>query len=97
MNPSKNFSHPSSSFDWTADALAYSIACIRENITNLESFPELTEGEDWFCVDNGGWVGGHWVGLIWLAYKHTQDPALEAAARTWADSLAPRQFDTTTH
>jgi unsaturated chondroitin disaccharide hydrolase len=42
-------------------------------------------------------VGGHWVGLIWLAFAHTQDPALERAARTWAAYLLPRQFDTTTH
>jgi len=84
--------------DWASQALEFSVARIRENLTNLESFPERTEDGHWLCVEKTGWwVGGHWVGLIWLAFAHTQDPALENAARTWAAYLAPRQFDTTTH
>jgi len=83
--------------NWINAALDFCLARIRENLTHLESFPERTQDGQWLCVDNGGWVGGHWVGLIWLAFAHTQDPALESAARTWAVSLLPRQFDTTTH
>jgi len=48
-------------------------------------------------MDNGGWVGGHWVGLLWLAYAHTGDKSFEVAAREWAARLVPRQNDTTTH
>jgi len=83
--------------DWLAEALAYSIARTRQNLAQLTSFPELTEHGQWVCVDNGGWVGGHWVGLLWLAYAHTGEAALEVAARQWAARLAPRQDDTTTH
>jgi unsaturated chondroitin disaccharide hydrolase len=97
MNSSKHSSRPSPSSDWIERALAYSVDLVRENIANLKGFPELTEEGQWFCVDNGGWVGGHWVGLIWLAYAYTQDPALEKAARTWGSRLVPRQTDTTTH
>jgi unsaturated chondroitin disaccharide hydrolase len=97
MNSPENSSHLSPGLDWAADALAYSIARVRKNLANLISFPELTEEDQWFCVDNGGWVGGHWVGLIWLAYANTQDPSLEMAARTWASRLVPRQTDTSTH
>jgi unsaturated chondroitin disaccharide hydrolase len=83
--------------DWLQEALAFSIERTRQNLAHLTSFPELTKDGRWVCVDNGGWVGGHWVGLIWLAHAHTGDKALEEAARIWAAKLAPRQNDTTTH
>ena len=83
--------------EWVDQALAFSLACTGENLKHLQSFPERTEEGRWICVDNGGWVGGHWVGLVWLAFFHTQDPTLEKAARTWAADLAPRKADTTTH
>ena len=57
----------------------------------------MTRDGQWTLVPTGGWVGGHWTGLIWLAYAHTQDPALLAAARAWTERLAPRQFDLGTH
>jgi unsaturated chondroitin disaccharide hydrolase len=82
---------------WILPALEYSLSQVHRNLVELDSFPERTENGQWFCVENGGWVGGHWVGLLWLAFSSTQNPALEAAARTWAARLAPRQFDTTTH
>jgi unsaturated chondroitin disaccharide hydrolase len=83
--------------DWLAEALAYSVDRTRQNLAQLTSFPEQAEHGQWVCVDNGGWVGGHWVGLLWLAYAHTGDTALESAARQWAARLAPRQDDATTH
>ncbi len=73
------------------------IAIVRANLARLTSFPEVARSGRWDCVDNGGWVGGHWVGLLWLAYLHTGDHTLEAAARGWASRLVPRQNDTTTH
>ena len=80
-----------------SEALEFSLAKTRQNLANLTSFPEMTRDGRWVTVDNGGWVGGHWVGLLWLAYAHTGDPALEAGARRWAAALAPRQFDIGTH
>lgn len=73
------------------------MARIRRNLAELDSFPELTENGCWRTVENGGWVGGHWVGLLWLAFAFTHDPAMDGAARAWAARLAPRQVDTTTH
>ena len=80
-----------------SEALAYSLELTRQNLALLQSFPEWTRDGKWVCVDNGGWVGGHWAGLLWLAYLQTGDPELESAARTWTARLAPRQHDTTTH
>ncbi|HBX69501.1 MAG TPA: glucuronyl hydrolase [Chloroflexi bacterium] len=87
---------------WIEKALNYSLARIRQNLTELDGFPERTENARWICVERTGeqpgwWVGGHWVGQIWLAFAHTQSPDLERSARTWAAYLVPRQFDTTTH
>ena len=79
------------------EALDYSISMVRRNLAELESFPEMTRGGQWTLVPTGGWVGGHWTGLVWLSYAHTQDPALLAAARAWTERLAPRQFDLGTH
>jgi unsaturated chondroitin disaccharide hydrolase len=73
---------------------------VRENVAILDRFPERTHGDGWICIEpeeHGFWTGGHWVGLIWLGFAATQDPALETAARKWASLLLPRQTDTTTH
>jgi len=83
--------------DWTQEAMTFSIDATRQNLAHLTSFPELTKDGQWVCVNNGGWVGGHWVGLLWLAYARTGDPAWETAARQWAARLAARQHDATTH
>lgn len=80
------------------EALHYSIEQTRKNAGQLTSFPELTYPDGtWFTVDDGGWVGAHWTGLLWLAYVHTQDLEIEQCARAWTERLAPRAFDTTTH
>ena len=79
------------------EALDYSIARVRSNLQILADFPEMTQDGQWKLVPGGGWVGGHWTGLVWLAYAHTQDPLLMAAARAWTERLAPRQFDLGTH
>ncbi len=79
------------------EALAYSVELTRRNLTMISGFPEFACDGKWHCVDNGGWVGGHWTGLLWLAYAQTSDPALECAAREWTQRLAPRQNDSTTH
>ncbi len=82
---------------FVSEALNYSVELTRNNLAHLNSFPEHAKDGAWTCVDDGGWVGGHWVGLLWLAYLHTGDPQLESAARAWAARLLPRQYDTTTH
>lgn len=82
---------------FVADALAYSIEKIRHTLAMVNSFPEYTEGDSWICGDDGGWTGGHWTGLLWLAYAQTSDKSLKEAAIEWTTQLAPRQYDSTTH
>jgi unsaturated chondroitin disaccharide hydrolase len=79
------------------EALDYSIDRVHHNLEQLHDFPELAKDGSWATVTGGGWVGGHWTGLIWLAYAHTREPALLAEARGWSERLAPRQNDLTTH
>jgi unsaturated chondroitin disaccharide hydrolase len=88
---------PSPVKDFVPTALAYSLELTRKNLANLTSFPEYAKGGKWTCGDDGGWTGAHWTGLLWLAYTHTGDPALESAAREWTARLAPRQNDDSTH
>ena len=80
-----------------AEAWAYSLEKIRYTLATVTDFPEYTEGDHWFCAADGGWTGGHWTGLLWLASAQTGDKNLEAAARHWTTRLSPRQHDTTTH
>ena len=80
-----------------SEMLDFALARTRDNLAKLTSFPEIAKDGRWHCVDNGGWVGGHWVGLLWLAFVHSGDHTFEAAARGWAARLAVRQHDTTTH
>ena len=82
---------------WISQAIDYCIQVTHRNLSALTSFPERTEAEGWLCVDNGGWVGGHWVGILWLAYARTRETVFERAARQCAARLAHRQHDTTTH
>jgi unsaturated chondroitin disaccharide hydrolase len=82
---------------WAVQALAFSLGRISQNMFRLTDFPEYTCGDRWVLAESGGWVGGHWVGLLWLAYALTRDRVFEREARTWAARLAPRQYDTTTH
>jgi unsaturated chondroitin disaccharide hydrolase len=80
------------------DALDYSLLKIRASAGKVSGFfPEMTDGDAWVGPEDGGWTGGHWTGLLWLAFAATSDPAFEAAARQWTARLAPRQFDTGTH
>lgn len=84
--------------DWVQDALAFSIERTRANAERVMDFPELAKDGVWdYTRAGGGWVGGFWTGLLWLAFARTRDPRLEQAAREWTAKLAPRQYDTTTH
>ena len=41
-------------------------------------------------TENVEWTTGFWTGCIWLAYEHTGDPALKAAALSQVDSFLER-------
>jgi unsaturated chondroitin disaccharide hydrolase len=82
-------------FVW--EALDYSVNVTCDNLACLTGFPERAKNGHWCQEESGGWVGGHWVGLLWLAFVHTGDSRYATAARAWAARLLPRQWDTTTH
>jgi unsaturated chondroitin disaccharide hydrolase len=85
--------------DWVNDALAYAIERTRQNVARVTDFPKAAKNGAWEYARHkpGGWVGGHWTGLLWLAFAQTGDPFFECAAREWTAKLAPRQNDTGTH
>ena len=85
---------------WLDAALDFCIAKTRRNLATLSGFPERTEAGQWVQIapdKHGWWVGGHWIGLLWLAYATTGDSSLKAAAREWANRLLPRQPDQDDH
>ncbi len=85
---------------WLDAALEFCIAKTRNNLATLESFPERTEGGHWVQIDHdrhGWWVGGHWVGLLWLTYAVTGHRSLEAVACDWANYLLPQWNDQADH
>lgn len=93
MNPQ----HPSSVPAFVSDALAYSLQIIHRNLRTVKGFPEVAKNGQWLCSNDGFWTGGHWTGLLWLAFAHSGDETIKRAACEWTARLAPRQHDTTTH
>jgi len=92
-----NFNTPLS---WLDAALEFSITKTRQNLSSLAGFPERTEDGQWVQIpgeQHGWWVGGHWVGLLWLTYAASGDPALAAAARDWGSRLLPQLNDQADH
>jgi unsaturated chondroitin disaccharide hydrolase len=85
---------------WLDDALEFCLAKTNHNLASLASFPERTEDGQWVQLapdQHGWWVGGHWVGLIWLAYAASGDPKLADVARNWARRLLPQLNDQADH
>ena len=85
--------------EWLQEALNYCIDVTCQNMPRLTDFPELAKNGQWEYARNkpGGWVGGHWTGLLWLAFARTGAKSFEQTAREWTAKLAPRQNDTSTH
>lgn len=83
------------------DALDYSLQIIEQNIQTLEEFPDRCDDETWTYIQTertrSHWVDGFWVGLLWLAHAHTNDPKIESAARAWSNRLAWLRHTTGTH
>ena len=85
---------------WLDAALAFCLTKTRQNLATLSSFPERTEAGQWLQIDpaqHGWWVGGHWVGLLWLASAASGDPSYAAAARQWGRRLLPQLNDQADH
>ena len=80
-----------------AVALDACVETTRRNLGHLDGFPYWTEQGRWLTEQRGRWTGGHWLGIIWMAYLRTRDPALLEAAYAWSRRLEPRKTDITTH
>src|SRR5215213_4702082 len=83
--------------DRYSQVLDYCVARTRENLARLDAFPHSTRRGRWRTSHHGRWTAGHWVGMIWLAYLRSGDPALLETAYRWSERLEPRKTDTTTH
>jgi len=44
----------------------------------------------WIVTSDGDWCGGHWVGMLWIAYQHTGDVVLRELALRLTRRLAER-------
>jgi unsaturated chondroitin disaccharide hydrolase len=45
---------------------------------------------EWTTTIDGDWTGGYWVGMHWLAHRHTGEPRYAARAERLADGLRGR-------
>lgn len=54
-------------------------------------FPHITKRGRWRTTADGGWTGGYWVGLLWLAYAATKHEKYRKWAHKWASLLAPKK------
>jgi len=85
---------------WLDAALEFCISKTRHNLATLANFPERTEGSQWVQIppeQHGWWVGGHWVGLLWLANAASGDPLFASAAHDWGRRLLPQLNDQADH
>lgn len=83
--------------DFLGQALTYGLSVIERESESLRDFPNLTEGGEWQTTSDGGWTGGFWVGLLWLAFALTSEPSYAEKAMDWVGRLAPRATDDSTH
>jgi unsaturated chondroitin disaccharide hydrolase len=88
--------HPS----WLDTALEFCITKTRQNLATLTAPAEATRGGLWAPANGDGqdrWMNGYWLGLLWLVYAATEDPALAAAARDWGRRLLPQLDEQVDH
>jgi unsaturated chondroitin disaccharide hydrolase len=79
------------------ESLDYALGKLRQVAPNVTSFPEETKFEKWTYVNSGGWVGGFWPGMHWLAFLDSGDEQFKKWAVESALRLSPRRTDTSTH
>ncbi|MDB5606835.1 MAG: hypothetical protein JWP25_3735 [Bradyrhizobium sp.] len=66
---------------------------IDQTLASLDGrFPHWADAQTgvWTTTADGDWTGGAWPGMLWLAYRRTQDPKYLEAARIWSGRLKPR-------
>jgi unsaturated chondroitin disaccharide hydrolase len=76
-----------------ADALARMVARVDVTLADdAVGFPEVADPATgaWTRTPGGGWSGGFWPGLLWLAATATGEDRYRGSAATWAERLRPR-------
>ena len=65
--------------------------------TVAQRFPLFADPDTgvWTTTRRGSWVGGFWVGLLWLRARLTGSQADRDAAAQWSSRLVPRAGDDT--
>ena len=82
------------------EALGAMFDRVDETLATVDDFPFLADPDtgEWDTTDDGNWCGGHWIGLLWLAYDHRGDERYATAARSYlgrmreADDLQGSMF-----
>ena len=89
-------------------ALDYALKKIEKNMVILkDSFPFVTVNGKWELCDDkdwdleifkdGYWCNGFWIGLLWLAYKHTKDDKFKEKAYELCRLIEPRKNSNKIH
>jgi unsaturated chondroitin disaccharide hydrolase len=71
------------------EALNWALHLIKCSLDVEEGFPHITRNARWQRTPDGGWTGGFWVGLLWLAYRLTGETRFASAARARVHRLEP--------
>ncbi len=80
------------SSQFTVGAIASALEKIEKTLSSCgNGFPHITSQGEWQFTSNGGWTGGFWVGLLWLAYQHTSETRFRDAAIRYMAILEPRR------
>ncbi|MEV5847429.1 glycoside hydrolase family 88 protein [Streptomyces sp. NPDC051985] len=88
---------PAADADILRAAADYAADKVRAVAPRVSGFPVATKYEKWVYSQSGDWVGGFWPGTLWMCWLHTKDDQFRTLALHWAQKLAPRRTDTTTH
>jgi unsaturated chondroitin disaccharide hydrolase len=78
-----------SSFRGGLDRLIGRVCTTAEQIS--EQFPYYADNSGkWLTTTDGDWCGGHWVGMLWIAYRRTGDIFYRDLALRLTHRLAKR-------
>jgi unsaturated chondroitin disaccharide hydrolase len=75
---------PTEDLAWAQDALRHVLGKVKSNSVSIgNKLPHYTEHGKYVYVENGGWTGAFWTGMLWLSYQYEKsDWALETARKT---------------
>lgn len=62
---------------------------VDETLNDITDFPFVADPAtgEWDTTEDGNWCGGHWIGLLWLAYRHRGDDRYRTAALEYLERM----------